>query len=68
MGRHPDLQVIHGAAAPAGHPADEAQFDPLAFQARCLGGFTASQVARGFSPVTIEIDTGVLDRFLALAG
>lgn len=68
MGRHPDLQVVHGAAAPAGQPAHDAQLDPLAFQARCLGGFTASQVARGFSPATIEIDTGVLDRFLALAG
>lgn len=68
MGRHPDLRVVHGAAAVVGHPADGAPLDPLAFQARCLGGFTASQVARGFSPTTIEIDTGVLDRFLALAG
>lgn len=41
--------------------------DPVAFQNACVEGFHASQVARGFSQITIDNDTGVLERFLALA-
>ena len=33
-----------------------------------MSGYWASYTARGFSPVTIENDTGVLDRLLALLG
>jgi integrase/recombinase XerD len=65
MAERPSLQVVRGAAAPA---VPGPALDPLGFQASCVGGFVASQVARGFSPVTIDNDTGVLDRFLALAG
>lgn len=57
----PVLRVISGAAAVAASPLDAA-----AFQARCVDGFVASWSARGFSPVTIENATGVLDRFLEL--
>jgi integrase/recombinase XerD len=41
--------------------------DPLPFQMACVDGFVASQVARGFSQLTIDNGTGVLERFLALA-
>ena len=42
--------------------------EPLAFQARCVGGWVSSMVARNFSPLTIEKDNAALDRFLDLAG
>lgn len=42
--------------------------DPVAFQRECLEAFVASQVAQGFSQITIENGIGVLERFLALAG
>ena len=47
---------------------DREVVEPLAFQSGCVDGFVASQVARGFSAVTIENGTGVLERFLSLAG
>jgi integrase/recombinase XerD len=47
---------------------DAGVVDPGAFQSGCVDGFVASQVARGFSATTIENGTGVLERFLALAG
>ena len=69
MTTRPDLRLLPGAAAaPIGVRVDDQAVDPLTYQARCLGGFVASQVARGFSPQTIKVDNGVLDRFLALAG
>ncbi len=59
------LRIVDGAAAVA--RVDDGT-DPEAYQALCLAGFEASQVARGFSPLTIDGDSGTLDRFLALAG
>src|SRR6478735_5902548 len=41
---------------------------PAAFQAACVEAYLASWTARGFSPVTIENDAGVLDRVLGLLG
>ena len=58
------LQVVGGAAIEV--PAVPA--DPLAFQAGCVEAFIASWSARGFSPVTIENDIGVLDRMLRALG
>lgn len=57
----PGLRVITGAAA-----AEASELSAEAFQAACVEGFVASWSARGFSPVTIENSTGVLDRFLDL--
>ena len=42
--------------------------DPEAFQAQCVQAYEASWVARGFSPVTIENESGVLERVLAMLG
>jgi integrase/recombinase XerD len=62
----PSLTVVAGQAA----AADEAVAapDPAAFQAGCVEAYLASWTARGFSPVTIENDSGVLDRVLMLLG
>lgn len=60
MGR-PDLRVLRGADEVAA-----SALDPTAFQAMCVEAFFGSCAARGFSPVTIENTTGVLDRFLGL--
>ncbi len=57
------LRVIAGDAAVVASP-----LDADAFQTSCVDGFVASWSARGFSPVTIENATGVLDRFLELLG
>jgi integrase/recombinase XerD len=46
----------------------EGPSDPVRFQAECVEAFVASWVARGFSPVTIENDSGVLERVLRLLG
>lgn len=45
-----------------------AALDPVGFQLGCVEAYLASWTARGFSPVTIENDTGVLERVLALLG
>ena len=45
-----------------------AALDPLGFQVTCVEAYLASWTARGFSPVTIENDSGVLERVLALLG
>ncbi|MEI8334271.1 MAG: hypothetical protein WCH74_10520 [Chloroflexota bacterium] len=58
------LRLVEGAPV-AG--ADLAVLDARTFQARCVEGYLASRVARGFSPVTIEGEAGVLERFLAIA-
>ena len=42
--------------------------DPGVFQQECIDALSASQVAQGFSQITIDNGTGVLERFLALAG
>jgi integrase/recombinase XerD len=69
MDDRPALRLVPGAAAPTLVDLDaELAVDPLTFQARCLGGFVTSQIARGFSPRTIDNDNGLLDRFLDLAG
>ncbi|MBI2237697.1 MAG: site-specific integrase [Actinobacteria bacterium] len=58
------LKVVPGAApVPVEDPSD-----PDAFQTRCVEEYVASQVARGFSSVTIENGTGVLERMLGLLG
>ena len=41
--------------------------DPGVFQQDCLDAFVASQVAQGFSQITIDNGAGVLERFLTLA-
>ena len=38
------------------------------FQTRCVEAYVLSWVARGFSPVTVDNDTGVLERMLAALG
>lgn len=58
----PRLRVLNGGSAAA--PDMVAVVDPMAFQQRCLEAYEASQVARGFSPVTMENGAGVLARFL----
>ena len=58
------LRVITGAAA----AMTASPLDAAGFQAACVEGFIASWAARGFSPVTIENATGVLERFLELLG
>ena len=47
---------------------ERAASDPAGFQAACVEAYLASWTARGFSPVTIENDSGVLDRVLTLLG
>lgn len=42
--------------------------DPWQFQATCVDTFVASWRARGFSPVTIDNDIGLLERTLAALG
>lgn len=55
------LRVIAGRPA---SPEAVAAVDPLAYQATCVEAYLASWTARGFSPVTIENDGGVLERML----
>lgn len=56
----------------AGRPVATEQstvvLDPVAFQEACVEDYLASWTARGFSPVTIENDSGVLERVLMLLG
>jgi integrase/recombinase XerD len=42
--------------------------DPATYQAGCIEAYQASQVARGFSPLTIGNGTATLERFLAACG
>lgn len=42
--------------------------DPVVFQRDCVDAFVASWRARGFSPVTIDNDVGLLERTLAALG
>lgn len=59
------LRVLDGGSAA---PAEPATTDPWEFQALCVEAFVASWQARGFSPVTIENDVGLLERTLATLG
>lgn len=60
------LRVIPGRSVAGLEPA--VGVDPAAFQAACVEAYVASWTARGFSPVTIENDSGVLERVLVLLG
>lgn len=62
MGRA-GLRVVAGAGQ-----APKSSLSPGDFQAMCVNAFVGSCSARGFSPVTIENGTGVLERFLAMLG
>ncbi|WP_447925965.1 tyrosine-type recombinase/integrase [Georgenia muralis] len=61
----PRFQVLPGGSPVA---ASAAVVEPMAFQDRCVEAYEASQVARGFSPVTMENGAGVLARFLRACG
>ncbi|MCD5422482.1 tyrosine-type recombinase/integrase [Rhodococcus pyridinivorans] len=55
------FRVVQGAPVEvAGLPTD-----PVQFQRDCVDAFVTSRVVRGFSAVTIENESGVLDRMLA---
>jgi integrase/recombinase XerD len=59
------LRVLPGAVEAAGVGDD---VDEESFQRACVEAYEASQVARGFSAVTMENSSGVLDRFLVACG
>jgi len=52
----------------AGAPLSGAPPDPAVYQQCCIEAYQASQIARGFSPLTIGNGTGTLERFLATCG
>ena len=58
------LRVVEGGAVPQGPLAT----DPWEYQAQCVDAFVLSWTARGFSPVTIDNDTGLLERTLKALG
>ncbi len=58
------LRLIAGGAVPVGPVVS----DPLVFQRECVDAFVASWRARGFSPVTIDNDVGLLERALSALG
>jgi site-specific recombinase XerD len=58
------LRVVEGGAVPRGPLAT----DPWEYQAECVDAFVTSWRARGFSPVTIDNDTGLLERTLKALG
>ena len=60
-----ELRVVGGGAAVQ---AAGASPDPAAFQEECLRAFKASQVARGFSELTIVNGGATLQRFLDACG
>jgi site-specific recombinase XerD len=62
------LRVVQGEAGGVAAEASVAAPDPVAFQEECLRAFEASQVARGFSELTIGNGAGTLQRFLAACG
>ena len=59
------LRVVAGGAAAQ---ADDTPPEPAAFQEECLRAFAASQVARGFSELTIVNGGATLQRFLDACG
>ncbi|RYE39159.1 MAG: site-specific integrase [Hyphomicrobiales bacterium] len=54
------LRVVQGRAP----DTFDGVADPVAFQIACVDAFIASRVVRGFSAITIENESGVLDRML----
>lgn len=60
----PQLRILQGVSLDV--PA--VPVDPWRFQAECVDAYVLSWVARGFSTVTVENDTGVLDRMLTALG
>jgi len=58
------LRLIPGGAG----PVEPVTLDPFVFQRECVEAFVASWRARGFSPVTIDNDVGLLERALAALG
>lgn len=60
----PRLRVVRGGGA----SAEPVTRDPVEYQTRCVDAFVASWQVRGFSPVTIENDSGRLERMLASLG
>lgn len=58
------LRLIEGRS-PVAVPASR---DPDSFQADCVDAYVCSWAARGFSHVTIDNDTGVLERMLSALG
>ena len=60
----PRLRVLEGRAV----QLEVVTRDPVAFQAMCVDAFVASWTARGFSPVTIDNDTALLERMLTALG
>lgn len=64
MDRHV-FHVVEGSI-PSQRPVSHA--DPVAFQAQCVDAHESSWIARGFSPVTMENNSGVLARMLVLLG
>lgn len=58
------LRVIEGGAV----LLERVTADPWEFQAECVEAFVASWRARGFSPVTVENDIGLLERTLNALG
>ncbi len=58
------LRLIPGGAV----AVESVVADPVAFQRECVDAFVASWRARGFSPVTIDNDIGLLERALAALG
>lgn len=59
------LRVVQGRSEPS---LAAGSLDPDAFQSECVAAYVASWTARGFSPVTIENESGVLARALDLLG
>ncbi|MFE6925325.1 tyrosine-type recombinase/integrase [Nocardia sp. NPDC057663] len=49
-------------------PVESVESDPVVFQRNCVDAFVASWRARGFSPVTIDNDIGLLERTLTALG
>ena len=58
------LRLIPGGAV----AVESVVADPVVFQRECVDAFVASWRARGFSPVTIDNDIGLLERALAALG
>ena len=58
------FRVLEGGAA----PQEPLVVDPVEYQADCVEAFVASWRARGFSPVTIENEIGLLERTLTALG
>jgi integrase/recombinase XerD len=58
------LRVLEGGAV----PVEAVPSDPWEFQGWCVEAFVATWRARGFSAVTIDNDSGLLERALAALG